>query len=988
MAKKAFLKDHDDIEILPITRGELVLDSSGNPAFSSNEFLATTSQPGLMSKEDKSKIDNLSSIGELTDEKVKQIATTTNASYRLLFSGTADDTTRIEYTGKSSKLLYNPSTGHLTSTKFVGDLAGTAASATRTKYIETMAYTGESWYGDKYKLYAKWFNGTVCDWKSTDDINNEYQVRVDIAKKLNTPRLLWGNEFDGTQSLSGTIVLTNNNHIRIKDTLGADCSVIGMTDGNNLMVGGDMISGSRTHNTYLYGYNIYFRTGANKTAMTITEEGNVNVAGGIKSGDKFILTTSSMNLGSATTPLYLFLARPDANYIWASANGGYINLGVYDAGATNSANATLSIYSDRVVSGQRNNAVSLGTSSFRWSNVYSVNGNFSGTITGNLDGTYVNKLTGYTKATAISALAATDTLNTALGKLEYKADVAYNLVKGAYDGDGTIENLEEILRVLDGIKDTETIKAIVGKYLPLTGGTVTGPITMNSRIKNYGLMEFHGDAGEYAFLSNNKFTGKGDGTNLAIYNGTSWFDILHTGNTGISNGTITINGTSITPITSHQDLSNYVTLNTNQTITGLKTFESDSTTTGVSLILKNKKWYSGMSTALDFYNGQLYSVPNARIETKMNGIGNQGGTLIFYTQQAHATENPNPNGLVERLRIDDNGNIKMRGNMEMYGSAHFNRYNATSNSAGASIVVNKSGDWFGMGPSSSNVSSFSFGLTSDHLGTWKKELMVISAGGNVGIGTSAPLEHLDVLGKIRSKGLIIHDHAGSNHWYYTRIATVYQNQSPNYLNGAMVFYTMYESHEAGSEVERMRIAANGAVGIGISNPGYPLHVNGLICSTTGFVKTGSSNDYVLLGAGSHKAISDFMLKSDELTTNLTTITKSLNVTADWMDTGIKSTDLAKGTYIIQVSVSGNDSTARMWDCIWSGIMSWDPQVTNDDEPDEIILHRAGHAYANTIYIRTLMTPRDTSGVGLKLQIAANKNIGAAYTYTFKFKRVI
>lgn len=82
----------------------------------------------------------------------------------------------------------------------------------------------------------------------------------------------------------------------------------------------------------------------------------------------------------------------------------------------------------------------------------------------------ITALTGYSKATTIAALTATDSLNTALGKLEYKADTAYDLVKGAYDGDGTIENLAEILKVLDGIKDTETIQAIVGKYLPLTGG--------------------------------------------------------------------------------------------------------------------------------------------------------------------------------------------------------------------------------------------------------------------------------------------------------------------------------------------------------------------------------------------------------------------------------------------------------------------------------------------------------------------------------------
>lgn len=48
MAKKVLLKDSDNIELIPITRGELVLDSSGNQAFHSNEFLASDSQPGLM----------------------------------------------------------------------------------------------------------------------------------------------------------------------------------------------------------------------------------------------------------------------------------------------------------------------------------------------------------------------------------------------------------------------------------------------------------------------------------------------------------------------------------------------------------------------------------------------------------------------------------------------------------------------------------------------------------------------------------------------------------------------------------------------------------------------------------------------------------------------------------------------------------------------------------------------------------------------------
>ena len=156
-------------------------------------------------------------------------------------------------------------------------------------------------------------------------------------------------------------------------------------------------------------------------------------------------------------------------------------------------------------------------------------------------------------------------------------------------------------------------------------------------------------------------------------------------------------------------------------------------------------------------------------------------------------------------------------------------------------------------------------------------------------------------------------------------------------------------------------------------------------TAAGYKKTNSSDSYVLLGGGGHKAVSDFMLKTEELSNNLTTITKSLNVTQAWMDTGITSTNLpANGTYIVQVQVSANDGTGNMYNCYNSGVMSWYRNSTNDTDTDEIILHRSGHAYGKTIYLRTVM---QSSGV-LKLQIGASAGIGAAYTYTFKFKRII
>lgn len=49
-----------------------------------------------------------------TDTKVTQTATTTSANYEVLFSVTADNTTRTEGARKSANLLFNPSTGDLT----------------------------------------------------------------------------------------------------------------------------------------------------------------------------------------------------------------------------------------------------------------------------------------------------------------------------------------------------------------------------------------------------------------------------------------------------------------------------------------------------------------------------------------------------------------------------------------------------------------------------------------------------------------------------------------------------------------------------------------------------------------------------------------------------------------------------------------------------------------------------------------------------------
>lgn len=60
-----------------------------------------------------------------TDTKVTQTSTTTDANYRILLSGSADDTAHTEGAGKNSKFTVNPSTGAVTfGTRVAGSQVG------------------------------------------------------------------------------------------------------------------------------------------------------------------------------------------------------------------------------------------------------------------------------------------------------------------------------------------------------------------------------------------------------------------------------------------------------------------------------------------------------------------------------------------------------------------------------------------------------------------------------------------------------------------------------------------------------------------------------------------------------------------------------------------------------------------------------------------------------------------------------------------------
>lgn len=122
----------------------------------------------------------------------------------------------------------------------------------------------------------------------------------------------------------------------------------------------------------------------------------------------------------------------------------------------------------------------------------------------------------------------------------------------------------------------------------------------------------------------------------------------------------------------------------------------------------------------------------------------------------------------------------------------------------------------------------------------------------------------------------------------------------------------------------------------------------------------------------------------DTTDSVTTITKTLTIGTDWMDTGITGTDLSSGSYMVQISgMSSSDTT--LYNEIFTGVMSWYSGTTNSSDSDEILLHKAGYATNGaTLYLKTT---RVSGGNYLKLQIASNRS-NSSSSYTFKFRKLI
>lgn len=115
-----------------------------------------------------------------TNNAVTQTATSTNADYEVLFSVTADNTTRTEGARKNSNLKFNPSTGNLTVTKINGVEVGSTP-----KFTDTITTVTTSGSGNAITAISA-SNGAITATKGTTFLTSHQDISGKVDKSGDT----------------------------------------------------------------------------------------------------------------------------------------------------------------------------------------------------------------------------------------------------------------------------------------------------------------------------------------------------------------------------------------------------------------------------------------------------------------------------------------------------------------------------------------------------------------------------------------------------------------------------------------------------------------------------------------------------------------------------------------------------------------------------------------------------------------------------------
>jgi hypothetical protein len=498
---------------------------------------------------------------------------------------------------------------------------------------------------------------------------------------------------------------------------------------------------------------------------------------------------------------------------------------------------------------------------------------------------------------------------------------------------------------------------------PITGaGTITLNIpvasaTNTGKLSNTDWSTFNGKQNALTFgnlsSGNTAHLTISGGTSSVIGSGTT-ITILPSGivasgltltTTGTS-GAATLVGSTLNIPQYSTDLSGYVTIGTDQTITGVKTFSNGSSDT-LTIVGTDAAGIQGQGSTFymkgnDGTGVRTYVVLSA---VKENGTsGNPAGNLVIGIR--HATL-----GTRDAVTIDSSRNVSIVGNVSAA--------NLSGTNTGDQTLAGLGGV-----PTSRTIS------------------------------TTAPLQGGGNLTADRT--LSITQATTSTNGYLSSTDWNTFNNKQNALSGIIYNGGAYSTP-----------SYTGATYDGITTSGYyRLNGGGDSRSVLVWDAGGSTGATQLESAynigmrfrnktdnnvwtGWKTIVTSENVSSYALTSTSTTFTYNASVLLDttWKDTGVSNANLTtSGVYLVTCFSNDAYSGGLMYSQTYVGIMYWYAENTNGANFSEISLHHMGHADNDRyIYLRT----RGTVGnAGTFLQMKSNGTNSSAATYTFTFKRLL